>query len=124
MCPSDRCEHAQATKNMAALAADMRQLRSFLHVSTAYVNCFLGRQKHVEERQYPIMFNGKPMNHAAVIEELQSLPPKEAESRVRPLTCYRDCPCCTGRRGCIEPTPAFFSLDNVTGHCSANKNKM
>ncbi|CAL5224937.1 g7706 [Coccomyxa viridis] len=70
-----------ATKNMAALAADMRQLRSFLHVSTAYVNCFLGRQKHVEERQYPIMFNGKPMNHAAVIEELQDLPPKEAESR-------------------------------------------
>ena len=78
--------HAQATKNMAALAADMRQLRSFLHVSTAYVNCFLGRQKHVEERQYAIMFNGKPMSHEAVIEELQSLPPKEAESRVRPVT--------------------------------------
>ena len=68
---------------MAALAADMKQLKSFLHVSTAYVNCFLGRQKHVEERQYAIMFNGKPMSHAAVIEELQSLPPKAAESRVR-----------------------------------------
>ena len=68
---------------MAALAGDMKQLKSFLHVSTAYVNCFLGRQKHVEEREYAIMFNGKPMSHAAVIEELQSLPPKAAESRVR-----------------------------------------
>ncbi len=103
LCASDKGEHAQATKNMAALAADMRQLRSFLHVSTAYVNCFLGRQKHVEERQYPIMFNGKPMNHAAVIEELQDLPPKEAESRVRPLTCIFDCPPCTGRRECTKP---------------------
>ena len=73
----------QATKNMAALAADMKQIKSFLHVSTAYVNCFLGRQKHVEERQYAIMFNGKPMSHATVIEELQSLSPKDAEKRVR-----------------------------------------
>ena len=73
----------QATKNMAALAADMKQIKSFLHVSTAYVNCFLGRHKHVEERQYAIMFNGKPMSHAAVIEELQSLSPKDAEKRVR-----------------------------------------
>ena len=67
---------------MAALAADMKQLRSFLHVSTAYVNCFLGRQKHVEERQYELMHNGKPMCHAAVIEELQSLAPDQAEKRV------------------------------------------
>lgn len=75
--------NVQATKNMAALASDMKQLRSFLHVSTAYVNCFLGRQKHVEERQYAIMFNGKPMSHEAVIAELQALPPAEAERRVR-----------------------------------------
>ncbi len=68
---------------MAALAADMKQIKSFLHVSTAYVNCFLGRQKHVEERQYTIMFSGKPMSHAAVIGELQSLSPKDAEKRVR-----------------------------------------
>ena len=67
---------------MAALAADMKQLKSFLHVSTAYVNCFLGRQKHVEERQYELMHNGKPMCHAAVIEELQSLVPDQAEKRV------------------------------------------
>ena len=66
---------------MAALAADMKQLKSFLHVSTAYVNCFLGRQKHVEERQYELMHNGKPMCHAAVIEELQSLAPDQAEKR-------------------------------------------
>ena len=72
----------QATRNMAALAADMKQLRSFLHVSTAYVNCFLGRQKHVEERQYELVHNGKPMCHAAVIEELQSLAPDQAEKRV------------------------------------------
>jgi len=69
---------------MAQLAAEMRQIRSFLHVSTAYVNCHLGRNVHVEERQYPFTVGGRPVAHAEVIAELAALPADEAERKVRP----------------------------------------
>lgn len=70
---------------MAQLASEMRQIKSFLHVSTAYVNCHLGRNVHVEERQYPFTVNGRPVSHAHIIAELAALAPEAAERRVSPL---------------------------------------
>ncbi len=80
MCP-------QATRNMAQLASEMRQIKSFLHVSTAYVNCHLGRNVHVEERQYPFSVDGRPVAHADIIAELAALPADDAERRVRMFIC-------------------------------------
>lgn len=69
---------------MGELAAGMGQLRSFLHVSTAYVNCFLGRGVHVEERQYTLPGrDGQTLVHADVADELAALTPEAAERRVR-----------------------------------------
>ncbi|CAL8472356.1 g11899 [Coccomyxa elongata] len=72
-----------ATRNMAQLASEMRQIKSFLHVSTAYVNCHLGRDVHVEERQYPFTVNGRPVSHADIIAELAALAPEAAERRAK-----------------------------------------
>jgi fatty acyl-CoA reductase len=68
---------------MAELASEMLQIRSFLHVSTAYVNCHLGRGVHVEEQRYPITLDGRRMAHAEVAAELAALAPDVAERRVR-----------------------------------------
>lgn len=70
---------------MAQLASEMRQIKSFLHVSTAYVNCHLGRNVHVEERQYPFSVDGRPVAHADIIAELAALPADDAERRVSRL---------------------------------------
>lgn len=43
----------QATRNVADLAAAMGKLRSFVHLSTAYVNCDRPHGSHVEEALYP-----------------------------------------------------------------------
>ena len=81
-CASFRALSGQATRNMAELASEMRQIRSFLHVSTAYVNCHLGRGAHVEEQRYPITLDGRRMAHAEVAAELAALAPDVAERRV------------------------------------------
>ena len=75
----------QATRNMAELASEMRHIRSFLHVSTAYVNCFLGRGVHVEERRYPVQLDGRRLAHAEVAAELASMAPDVAERKVSSL---------------------------------------
>ena len=67
---------------MAELASEMQHIKSFLHVSTAYVNCHLGRERHVEERQYPVSLNGQTVSHGELIKELLALSPDDAEHRV------------------------------------------
>ena len=61
----------------------MRHIRSFMHVSTAYVNCFLGRGAHVEEQLYPILLDGRRLAHAEVAAELAGMAPDVAERKVR-----------------------------------------
>ncbi len=76
---------------MAELAAGMRRLRGFLHVSTAYVNSNFPRGSHVEERMYPLsLADGCTADHAAIAAELLALPPASAERQARPrsITCY------------------------------------
>jgi hypothetical protein len=79
---------------MAQLASEMQHIKSFLHVSTAYVNCHLGRNKHVEEKQYLVSLRGGPVEHAQLIQELLDLAPDEAERRVSLplLRCLMTCP--------------------------------
>ncbi len=76
---------------MAELAAGMRGLRGFLHVSTAYVNSNFPRGSHVEERMYPLsLADGRTADHAAIAAELLALPPASAERQARPrsIACY------------------------------------
>jgi len=48
----------QATRNVIELAASVGRLRSFVHLSTAYVNCDRQRGSHVEETIYPFDLSG------------------------------------------------------------------
>ena len=76
---------------MAELAAGMRRLRGFLHVSTAYVNSNFPRGSHVEERMYPLgLADGRTVDHAAIAAELLALPPASAERQACPrsVACY------------------------------------
>ena len=74
----------QATRCVAELAAGMRRLRGFVHVSTAYVNSNCARGSHVEERMYPLrLADGRSADHAAIAAELAALPPRQAERQAR-----------------------------------------
>ena len=76
---------------MAELAAGMRRLRGFLHVSTAYVNSNFPRGSHVEERMYPLsLADGRTADHAAIAAELLALSPAGAERQARPrfIACH------------------------------------
>ena len=68
------------------LCLQMKQLRCFMYVSTAYANAHLGSgpQLFVKEQLYPIRDeDGQPLNHAALANHLMSLPPAQAQQEVR-----------------------------------------
>jgi fatty acyl-CoA reductase len=70
------------TRRLLNLATQMQQLRCFLHVSTAYVNVNQPRGSSVEERIYPLKLGSEVVSHAAVVEDLLSLEPDDANVRV------------------------------------------
>lgn len=77
----------QATKRIAELAAGMRRLRGFVHISTAYVNAHHPRGSHIEEALYPLRAReGRELSHASLAAELAALPHVRAERRVGPST--------------------------------------
>ena len=68
---------------MATLALKIKQLKAFVHVSTAYVNCNLPRGSHIEEQIYPLYHkNGKMVEHKALAMRLADMPPAKAEAEV------------------------------------------
>ena len=74
----------QATKKVATLALKIKQLKAFVHVSTAYVNCNLPRGSHIEEQIYPLHHkDGKKMEHKKIAIKLAAMPPNKAEAEVR-----------------------------------------
>jgi hypothetical protein len=78
------CAQLQATKKVATLALKIKQLKAFVHVSTAYVNCNLPRGSHIEEQIYPLYHkNGKMVEHKAIALKLADMPPAKAEAEVR-----------------------------------------
>lgn len=92
----------QATRCVAELAAGMRRLRGFVHVSTAYVNSNCARGSHVEERMYPLrLADGRSADHAAIAIELAALPPRQAERQA--------CACAAPACGVLACRPAHES---------------
>ncbi len=76
---------SQATKKLMKLAFTMPNMKGFIHVSTAYVNCNLPKGSHVEEKIYPlVMKDGTKLDHNKVADELLALDAKAATKRVRP----------------------------------------
>lgn len=66
------------------MAQRMKQLRGFVHVSTAYVSSSLPRNSHTEEKIYPIHHkNGQVLNHNETARTLAALSPASAEAKVQ-----------------------------------------
>ena len=75
----------QATKKVATLALKIKQLKAFVHVSTAYVNCNLPRGSHIEEQIYPLYHkDGKKVEHKKLAIKLAAMAPNKAEAEVGP----------------------------------------
>ncbi len=73
----------QATKKVATLALKIKQLKAFVHVSTAYVNCNLPRGSHIEEQIYPLHHkDGSKVEHKKLAIKLAAMPPNKAEAEV------------------------------------------
>ena len=73
----------QATRKTAELAQQMRRIRGFVYVSTAYVNSNLPRGSHIEERIYPLYYsNGNRILHGHLAAQLAALPASKAERLV------------------------------------------
>ena len=70
----------QATKNLADMAAEMPNLKSFVHVSTAYVNGNQPKGTSVSENLLPL--DGEGADHASLVTQLQGLSRAQATSQV------------------------------------------
>lgn len=71
------------SKCLLQLAAKMTSLKSYVHVSTAYVNVNLPENSSIDERLYPLCVGSQPVSHEGVVEDLLSLGPGTANVRVR-----------------------------------------
>lgn len=71
----------EGTRSVLELAASCRQLRSLVHVSTAFVNSNRPKGSVVEERLYPLAFGDQPADAECVAAELMALPPDTADMR-------------------------------------------
>ena len=61
----------------------MKQLRCFMYVSTAYANAHLGPGITAEEQLYPVRDEqGQALDHAALAHRLLSLPAAQAQEEV------------------------------------------
>ena len=65
-----------STKYLLDMASQMPHLKSFTHMSTAYVNSNQARHSKIEEVIYPLPGTSDPL---AVADELMTLAPHEAE---------------------------------------------
>ena len=71
----------EATRQLTLLARDMKHMRGFVYVSTAFVNANLPAGSHVEERIYPL--HGANLQHSALAAQLAAMKPQEAEKTVK-----------------------------------------
>lgn len=51
--------------------------------STCCVNGNQPKGSRIEERTYPLLLHGKPIDHSVLVQELQQLPADEAELKAR-----------------------------------------
>ncbi len=76
----------QATKHLADMAACMPRLKSFVHVSTAYVNGNQPKGSTVAEIMLPLPGQAdKAMHHAELVTSLQALTRPQAALQARLL---------------------------------------
>ncbi len=108
------------------LLTQMKKLRCFMYVSTAYSNAHLKKYSTVHEQLYPLREqDGREVDHAAVVDRLLAMPVEEAQQEVNHLTA--DIICCPmllsiwlsdfmGSNGCLhvclsacQPACSLFS---------------
>ncbi|GBF91008.1 hypothetical protein Rsub_03863 [Raphidocelis subcapitata] len=65
---------------MTRLASRMARIRSYVYVSTCYVNINKAPHSNVDERVYPINLGGREVETHGIAEELLSLPEADAEA--------------------------------------------
>lgn len=76
------------------LLPQMKKLRCFMYVSTAYSNAHLKKYSTVHEQLYPLREqDGREVDHAAVVDRLLAMPVEEAQQEVNHLSA--DIICCT-----------------------------
>lgn len=77
-------------QTVAACLLQMKNLRCFMYVSTAYSNAHLQKYSTVKEQLYPLQEqDGQEVDHAAIVDRLLAMPVEEAQSEV-----YTFCLCC------------------------------
>ncbi len=70
------------------LLPQMKKLRCFMYVSTAYSNAHLKKYSTVHEQLYPLREqDGREVDHAAVVDRLLAMPVEEAQQEVKPTQC-------------------------------------
>ena len=70
------------TRRLLGLASQMPNLRCFVHVSTAYVNVNFPKGSSVDEVLYPLVIGKQEAQHADIVDDLMSLEPESANTRV------------------------------------------
>jgi fatty acyl-CoA reductase len=70
------------TQALMELASHMEQLRSFVHVSTYFVNNHMPRNSVVKEQLHPVPLelNGQAVGYKAFVEGLMAMSTEEANS--------------------------------------------
>lgn len=95
-CTSATISVASAVFHMTThllLLPQMKKLRCFMYVSTAYSNAHLKRYSTVHEQLYPLREqDGREVDHAAVVDRLLAMPVEEAQQEVNQLSA--DIICC------------------------------
>ncbi|KAL0099953.1 hypothetical protein PUN28_019994 [Cardiocondyla obscurior] len=71
-------ENVTATHTILKLAKRMPNLKSFIHVSTAFANCHV---KHIEERFYSY-----PIKHKDLMTLIRNLPENQVEKKISTIT--------------------------------------
>ena len=84
-------KHCPMTTHLQLLT-QMKKLRCFMYVSTAYSNAHLKKYSTVHERLYPLREqDGREVDHAAVVDRLLAMPVEEAQQEVSHLTAEPIC---------------------------------
>ena len=118
-------KHCPMTTHLRLLT-QMKKLRCFMYVSTAYSNAHLKKYSTVHEQLYPLREqDGREVDHAAVVDRLLAMPVEEAQQEVNHLTadffcCMVDTSICLlsqRAQGCLHVCMSVFQPASQPAHC-------
>lgn len=82
-----------ATLQLMKIVSLWSKVQAVVHVSSAYVNANLPKKSTVEERIYPLCWGDAMAPHHEIVEELLSMPDKDAELKAAVLMKMWNFPC-------------------------------